>query len=1368
MSYTQTEHTLNTVRIGWAQRSHIDFDSDSDSDSDSGISESDFANSRSKISNSLGLTLKPGRGRISTLLAESAAQVQSPTVPSGLFFEDAPLPPPPPPSQPPLQPQPAQPSAPMPSSINIRDSEIFIDHNLPEFDFDFAPVLQGGYSLDTSFLKSWNEPSAPPVPKLPNSLRDSYVAQLAADKIEKKSEQNILFPRPGDDSSSEAAFDTTTTGVPHKSPRAKKASRAAEMAAAGAVNIASSSKSPKPRSVSTKQPVSYPKRNYSMPAALAQPAPRLEMESYEFACIERLERKWEDVKTESTRVLSSAIYKYYFNHGEWGEFEQVFPNKVLEVWEDFQEKLSSAERTHLNSVLVSQNPFSSESAAAQEKHIPLLARTIPLSQAVRTMVYSEEMRSRESYSSQGSNGPEIDPEFSDWLISRFNSLKTSAGSPSSTTFAETKAKRQSQLPAGNASSTASTREVQKRVVTAPAASAASVAAALSMAPPMPAIPIPTMNPAVFEMRSEIVPISPTDMIKKPKKKSGSLHASKSMSEGEKPRRKKTVNGAKAPEKKQRSVSQHNLKDEAAAAVTRRPSMGDLMSGEKVKKTVKQRPVTAVPSSHLNAAESGSAADLPSRRSISDDAAKLTRKGSKSRRHTHTFFTSESNEFVVPSDSLRLNRRITRELQMKDLPPLPPNAAEIGELARVTRSATKKSGVISHFSSHIELGRVKEVSMDKPRSHSISTDVAKPRPSTAGPSLVDSRTSKSSVQSNEVAYSANYEWRDVPVECDGESWGFRISHLVFHEPMVQAKVDTASYVVHAYQETMNRRKLPDPKKDVEVKMPPMPAMPSVTPPVTATPMPVTPTPAMPPMPVDIMKESVGAERQKPVSSSKSLRETRPKTPQNPERRANRPQSKLGLGLGAGAVKKPTATSKSNGVRGVLYELAYLSTQSKAVWSKSEHIFEKMLKAGLEVNRIAEQDFYDFCVDELLKASMDAFHDLQAMGNKTVAKQLFESFNAKLSILLNGTGRSNSDFPVSSTLLKPPSHQQRSRSATTSVQGSKQWDQMFSPKSPPLPNNNTFTANQQFSHDEWQEKVGSAMFGSYRGRQEKKKALASLEAKSLVQTPVKSSGIEQLQLSDPVVHMLDDSPPPKLIRFPQLADDIETDVLPLQRNLTASSTESSMSEGSEGGIGGLNELLFAANSKAESETRMLVRMCLKDVERIYTITADFDEAVSKVFRDFAISALELVRGSNGLQEHPSNMHSRPDSGFHDSSELSQELRRRGISEVKYSEEQMRRYAATGLCKYVTSQVLLSTGIENDLADKLAEASEGLHRTMQQIAILSEIGGEIQDADSAALHEKARLFRENMAMLAQEQDEAGRSRETFETVLLAMQEL
>ncbi|KAJ1827676.1 hypothetical protein LPJ73_008720, partial [Coemansia sp. RSA 2703] len=229
--------------------------------------------------------------------------------------------------------------------------------------------------------------------------------------------------------------------------------------------------------------------------------------------------------------------------------------------------------------------------------------------------------------------------------------------------------------------------------------------------------------------------------------------------------------------------------------------------------------------------------------------------------------------------------------------------------------------------------------------------------------------------------ASYEWRTIPADGDGASWGFRISPLVYHEPMERAKAES-SYVIHTHMATMNHRELPDPTKQADSTVPVMPAM-----------------PPMPPMPTDMPADT--PKKQKPVSSSKSMREPRQVRTQKSEPGLGLKgdgKTQLGLGSGLGA----TSTSKKSvdpGVRGALYEVAYLSTQSKAVWSKNEKIFDKMLKAGLEVNRIAEQDFYDFCVDELLKASTEAFQDLQAMGNKAAAKKLYESFNAKLTILLS---------------------------------------------------------------------------------------------------------------------------------------------------------------------------------------------------------------------------------------------------------------------------------------------------------------------------------------------------------------------------------
>ncbi|KAJ1723150.1 hypothetical protein LPJ53_002514 [Coemansia erecta] len=907
-----------------------------------------------------------------------------------------------------------------------KDSEICIDHTLAYFDIDFAPVNENGYSLNLSFMDSWNVQNAPPVPQIPNTFSTKRPDKPSL--LSDLKERNILFPRPDDEDVQKSS--STSDPVPYKSPRAKKASRAAEMAAAGASNGASPSKKSTARS-----PVSYQKRNFSMPATLMPTVPRLELQSYEFACIERLERKWADVKTESTRMLSSAIYNYYFSHGEWSEFEQVFPNKVLEVWEEFHSKLSSAELAYINTILVSQNPFSSEESTDREKHIPLLARTIPLSQAVRTMVYSEEMRSRESYSSQGSNGPEIDQEFADWLISRFNSLKPNVTSPSDPSFAEKKAQRQSRIieltesavvtatatamlaapatpiAAEPTAPSAPPVPVPTSVIVAAESSSASLASSNSLAPSVPEVikprPATSVNPTVEDEIGER-PKTSDGRPKKSKKKSGSLHSSKSISASEKPRRKKTVSGEKSSsssattgtteETKESKKSKRASKDPSSSSVRRKAS---LSFPEVERERVRERPKTssrrlATSGSTIPGGSDPSMAPSTDKYAAVSDSESMPRSSSKSRRHTHNFFASEHTEFIVPAESVRTARRVTREISMKDLPPLPPNAASIvdmpkmvGSNASISRNGTakKKSGVISHFSSHLELGRRKDASIDKPRSSSMAVEsIEKIRPSTAAPgvggSITDeSRSSKSSTSSAE-RLTASYEWRTIPNDGDGSSWGFRISSLVYHEPMERAKAEASSYVINTHMATMNHRELPDPTKEASAPIPVMPTM-----------------PPMPPMPTDIPADA--PKKEKPLSSSKSMREPRQARTQKSEpglglKGDSKAQLGLGLGLGvAGASKK----SVDPGVRGALYEVAYLSTQSKAVWSKNEKIFDKMLKAGLEVNRIAEQDFYDFCVDELLKASSEAFQDLQAMGNKAAAKKLYESFNAKLAVLLS---------------------------------------------------------------------------------------------------------------------------------------------------------------------------------------------------------------------------------------------------------------------------------------------------------------------------------------------------------------------------------
>ncbi|KAJ1947188.1 hypothetical protein GGF37_000643 [Kickxella alabastrina] len=1076
------EHTLNSARMPWSHQHHIDDGSDTE-------------NARAQINNAkiynkkVGLSIRPSRGRMSMMLSEATAQMQSPTVPRNLFFDAGPLSPFPPPSLPmasmPAPPVPALPTMPMPSLPSppppppppqpafSRDSVIMIDHNLPLFDLDFAPIIEGGYELNPSFMQAWEEKNnGPPVEQAPKTLtnKSSRLVDMP---------ESILFPRPGDDDYKGSDGEAAAELVPYKSPRAKKASRAAEMAAAGIGSPMNVGKRSTPRSASGWQAPSYQKRNFSLPVALIPTMPRLELQSYEFSCIERLERKWADVKTESTRMLSSAIYKYYFSHGEWSEFEQVFPNKVLEVWEDFCSKLSAAELSHINTVLVSQNPFSAGENTTQEKHIPLLARTIPLSQAVRTMVYAEDMRSRESYSSQGSSGPEIDQEFADWLVSRFNSTKASVVSPSPSVLAfdETRAQRVSMMLDMSAPSLVLTGGSDKvppvpalppvrpaPIVYAAAAEPTTFSTIVEVSEDVECSAAPISNKlkadsTAVDSGTEARPKSSRERTKKPNKKTESMHDSKASLVIEKPRRKKTIDsGDKSDIKdplgkreskhkskresrrepkieplhepksesshKQKTESSHGHKREskrdpkrASKRESRREPVADYKTdSEEPVPTISwnpsmsfpameqpsRRPSTSIPSSSkpLTTSESNPCLrpTTASRNSEAADGTATTRPRSDSRlrRHTHNFFMSESNEFVVPTESLRLSRQITREIQMKDLPPLPPNAAEIGEMSKLTGSNYKagrntapstKSGIIAHFSSHVDLVRRKDASMDKPRSSSMAIDsLEKARPMTAVPKTEESRTSKGC--SEEYSLSANYDLRAIPAEGNGPSWGFRISSLVYLEPMERAKMDTSSHVVHAHIETMNRRKLPDPQKDTPPIMPPMPAMPaeSMPQPLLSASKSLRGT----------RRKSVSKADQPPSGSGSNSSGTSTSTSNG-----SRPQAGLGLGLSS-----TTSTTDSNkavdpGVRGALYELAYLSTQSKKVWSAKDTIFGKMLKAGLEVTRIAEQDFYDFCVDELLKGSNDAFHDLQAMGNKEVAQQLFESFNARLTVLLSGS-------------------------------------------------------------------------------------------------------------------------------------------------------------------------------------------------------------------------------------------------------------------------------------------------------------------------------------------------------------------------------
>ncbi|KAJ1941405.1 hypothetical protein FBU59_003508, partial [Linderina macrospora] len=145
-------------------------------------------------------------------------------------------------------------------------------------------------------------------------------------------------------------------------------------------------------------------------------------ESYEFAFIERLERRWSDIRTEAAKVLRSAIYKYYFSHGAWSDFSQIFPDRIVSLWESFEKKLPLEERVYLNIPLVSQNPFSVENS--DEKYTPVLTRPIPLVQVLQALASDDDhIEPGSEPGSPLSSGPKINMEFIAWIVARYNMLK---------------------------------------------------------------------------------------------------------------------------------------------------------------------------------------------------------------------------------------------------------------------------------------------------------------------------------------------------------------------------------------------------------------------------------------------------------------------------------------------------------------------------------------------------------------------------------------------------------------------------------------------------------------------------------------------------------------------------------------------------------------------------------------------------------------------------------------------------------------------------------------------------------------------------------------------------------------------------------
>ncbi|KAJ2150026.1 hypothetical protein J3F82_004232 [Coemansia sp. RSA 637] len=1038
-------------------------------------------NDRTKIS-SLGLSLRPNRRNKAVIRSEDPAQMQSPTVPRGLFVGDSPT---------------------------TMGPVLSLEQTLSTLAASLEPPKRGSYTLNPAFMRSWEE-NNPPVPKLPKIPGGSFPVRIRAPL---PTEKPISFPRSDDEpqlircATAVAAPSHNELLPPPPLPVTMQVSPSAPPLpstihpAPSAPQMPSTQptlnappamrSSPSERIISRnpsirKQTALYPKRNYSLPAALMPVLPKLKLESYEFTSIESLERKWEETKTETTRLLSSAIYNYYFSHGEWTEFEQVFPGKVLESWVEFHSKLTPSELAFVNTVLVSQNPFSCVQNG-QEKHIPVLARTIPLLQAVRTMVLSEDVRSRESCSAQG--GFEIDLEFADWLVTRFNSKKMSMAvspfdkvqdgsqldriedvtQPEKTEASSSEKEQNAELsenveisqpeqiqetpqPEQTQEAPLPNHSVQKTPSPPPVPQQSTPQQTVpQQTVPQQTVPQQTVPQQTAPQQTVPAPVQQRPIVPKPAMQELNVPEPKvpvaetAPNPAEAPPAHKSLGLWTSPETKhtalnpKRSNTFMGIEMRNASVDEMAKPRRNLFSGRKSEDVPKQsmrRPTINIPSV-FHAWRKPSTKAVPSalddlinlppspKQKRPDTAARPS--SSKSRRHTHNFFASSSNEVDSRAslDSSRSARRVTRDIQMKDLPPLPPNAHEISQLSRIgaearikaTQSANvlrKGSSMLTHFSSHSELGQRMAAAFDKPRASSVTTDnpeQGRRKPSISMSPLRDSTSSKGSRPresgSTEIVPMV-YEWRPAPQHGDC-NWGFAISSLALKQPAGRKKSNAAMFVVNSHTPTMNRRGLPEPQKPVDApykSQKPVDAARNVQKPVDVpnnvqkpvdVPNNLQKPVDAPHKPTDMprVSQSVPESRQMPGQSSpesskdQALHLVPPKLPT-----ARMPQSQLGLPSTHNA--KPA--SEMSGVRGVLYELAYLSTQSKSVWSKSDHIFANLSKSGLEVNRIAEQDFFDFCVDELLKYSNDASQDLEAMGNKKMAKKLYESFNAKLSILL----------------------------------------------------------------------------------------------------------------------------------------------------------------------------------------------------------------------------------------------------------------------------------------------------------------------------------------------------------------------------------
>ncbi|KAJ2730719.1 hypothetical protein IW152_005053 [Coemansia sp. BCRC 34962] len=367
-----------------------------------------------------------------------------------------------------------------------------------------------------------------------------------------------------------------------------------------------------------------------------------------------------------------------------------------------------------------------------------------------------------------------------------------------------------------------------------------------------------------------------------------------------------------------------------------------------------------------------------------------------------------------------------------------------------------------------------------------------------------------------------------------------------------------------------------------------------------------------------------------------------------------------------------------------------------------------------------------------------------------------------------------------------------------------DGRFTPQRPasrPIP----VAKNSRFSREEWQERADGALFGSHRRRPGKrlddspvlpKSALMPTHSLSSISLSSSASSSDMRKRLDSGVgcHY---SPKPLVERDDRGSIDLDI----YQKCVSA-----------------LNELLFATNAQIDEEVQALIRHYLNG-QRLSPFMPVFTSIIDQSFADFSVAArsilavvdhvnsrpqfltsgtpgvsisgnfsgstesllTEIVNGYMGLDitdnpdrsKHKNTFSSNLDPLSAES--LEHLLRTYGINVVKYSKEQMRLFALTGLTKYVTNQILLSTGIENDLIDKLDEAAEALALAMDQIDILDSLDSPTQGCrntvdceDTAALRLRAAQYRDNVDRIQLEARDSGYTRRIYESILAEIQSL